>query len=78
MKQFSPEGLFPAEVHVRAAADCELIAAELAREIEITTCPIRRARLEHKHAQKIRNAAFHRALAERTVAPHLGLIESRA
>ena len=65
MNQFSPEGLFPPELHARAASDCELTAAQLAREIEITTCRIRRAQLESKHAQKIRNSVFHRSLAER-------------
>jgi hypothetical protein len=74
----SSESLFPAEVHAKAAVDCELTAAELAREIAITTCRIRRARLENKHAQKIRNSAFHRALAERTGPPELELVKSQA
>ena len=65
MNHRSTEGLFPAELHARHALDCEMTAAELAREIESTTCPIRRGRLENKHAQKIRNSAIHRSLAER-------------
>jgi hypothetical protein len=67
MNQHPTEGLFPPELHAKAALDCELTAAELAREIENTSCPIRRARLESKHAQKIRNSVFHRSLAERAV-----------
>lgn len=67
MNQYSTEGLFPAELHARHALDCEMTAAELAREIENTTCPITRARLENKHAQKIRNSVLHRSLAERAV-----------
>ena len=59
------EGLFPPELHARAAADCELTAAELGNEISITTCPVRRARLQNKQAQKIRNSNFHRKLAKR-------------
>jgi hypothetical protein len=78
MNHHSSESLFPAELHAKAALDCELTAAELAREIAITTCPIRRTRLENKHAQKIRNSAFHRALAERTGVPNLKLVESQA
>ena len=70
MNQYSTEGLFPAELHVRHALDCEMTATELAREIENTTCPIRRAQLESKHAQNIRNSVFHRSLAERA-APEL-------
>jgi hypothetical protein len=68
MNQYSPEGLFPAELHAKVALDCEMTAAKLAEEIDSTSCPIRRARLENKHAQKIRNSIFHRALAERTSA----------
>ncbi len=67
MDHHSSEGLFPAELHARVAADCELTAAHLASEIEVTTCRIRRARLENKHAQKVRNSAFHRSLAERAM-----------
>ena len=67
MNQYPTEGLFPAELHARHALDCEMTAAELAREIENTACPIRRARLENRHAQKIRNSNFHRALAERSM-----------
>ena len=65
MNHHSSEGLFPPELHARVAADGELTAAELAREIAITTCPVRRARLESKRAQLIRNSNFHRSLAER-------------
>ena len=68
MNQYSPEGLFPAELHAKVALDCETTAAKLAEEIDSTSCPIRRARLENKQAQKIRNSIFHRALAERTSA----------
>lgn len=67
MNHQSSEGLFPAELHARVAADCEFTAAELAKEIEVTTCRIQRARLENKHAQKIRNSIFHRSLAERAM-----------
>lgn len=65
MNQHPSEGLFPAELHARAALDCDATAAALANEIAQTTCPIRRARLESKHAQKIRNSNFHRSLAKR-------------
>ena len=61
------EGLFPPEVHEKMALDCEVIASELAKEIELTNCPIRRARLENKQAQRLRNSIFHRELAHRTV-----------
>jgi hypothetical protein len=70
MNQYSTEGLFPAELHAKHALDCEMTAAELATEIENTSCAIRRARLENKHAQKVRNSLFHRSLAERA-APEL-------
>ena len=67
MDQHPLEGLFPAELHAKAAFDCEVTAAALAEEIARTTCPIRRARLESKQAQKIRNSLFHRSLAERSM-----------
>ena len=63
--QLRSEGLFPAELHAKMAIDCELTAAKLAAEINSTSCPIRRARLEIKQAQRVRNSVFHRALAER-------------
>lgn len=67
MSHHPTEGLFPAELHAKAALDCEMTAAALAEEIESTSCPVRRARLETKHAQKVRNSIFHRSLAERGV-----------
>lgn len=60
------EGLFPAELHAKVAADCDNAAAELGTQIEETNCPVRRARLETKQAQRKRNASFHRNLARRT------------
>ena len=59
------DSLFPAELHSKMADECELGAAQLAREIDGTSCPVRRARLEKRHAQKMRNSIFHRAFAER-------------
>jgi hypothetical protein len=59
------EALFPAELHARMAQDYELTAAELAAEIDGTNCPVRRARLENKQAQRMRNASYHRKVAQR-------------
>jgi hypothetical protein len=59
------EALFPAELHARMADDYEITAAQLAAEIDGTNCPHRRARLESKHAQRTRNASYHRKLAQR-------------
>lgn len=61
----SDEALFPAEFHAKMAEDYEMTAAELAAEILGTNCPHRRARLEAKHAQRMRNAGYHRKLGRR-------------
>lgn len=61
----SDETLFPAELHAKIADDYEMTAAELAAEILGTDCRHRRARLESKHAQRMRNAGYHRKLARR-------------
>jgi hypothetical protein len=57
--------IFPAEMHRRMAADYEAQAAVLAGAIRNTRDATLRATLVAREEQRIRNALFHRRLAEK-------------
>lgn len=66
--------IFPPEMHARMATEYEAQAAILAVEILKTRDPTLRATLAAREEQRIRNALFHRRLAERATPTRKGTI----